>query len=291
MLSSAKTSLVCSVVLAVGSACGPVVDFGARTTNLATDPDPSGDEAGGDEDPADIDSSNGDVTTTDEVSQSDSDGQGDQDGDAGSPTDTDPIVYFVSDVFDRTITSGLGTPTSGPPAYTCLASGPADYRVDGGVARLSVTNLSGERDVACQLIDATPANIEVEAIFTGVNGGATLFGRLSADYTRYHLTIGMGAGPDTATIARNVNTTYTPLDSIVLPLEGAAYNVRLRIEGPTNNTTLSATVWPVGSAEPAAPTLVVTDTSALAGRGVGFGAWVSNGTFDMTIDNFRAREW
>lgn len=213
----------------------------------------------------------------------------DDDGDVAS--DDDGVTYLVQDEFDREVSSGFGTPTSGGAPYVCIFNPSTTARVSGGLGFLNVISTGPENSIECDLNDDTPRDLEIEAIVSGSNGAVTLYGRSRVNFVHYHLTVGIGSGTDNVTLARTRDFVYVTFGSTAPLAESTSYNVRFRVQGPPTSTVLTAWVWPVGTSEPTTATLSATDTDGFSGGGVGVGAWTTAGqAFGLTIDALRVRE-
>ena len=175
---------------------------------------------------------------------------------------------LAADTFTRTVTNGWGTAETGG-AWTVTGSA-SRYAVNGtagtGVLAAASTNLQAQ----LATFSATDVNEVADFSLTAAaTGGGTTVGLLAhrtgtSDYRAKIKFVAGGAV--TLSVSRVVSNTETVLGSVTIA--GLTYNVgdslRLRfvVTGGTSGTsTLAATVWKVGTTEPASPQLSRTDTT------------------------------
>ncbi|WP_299542012.1 hypothetical protein [uncultured Streptomyces sp.] len=180
------------------------------------------------------------------------------------------ITGVAEDQFGRTVASGWGAADSGQ-AWTTAGGSAADYSVTGGTGRHIMTT----RNVFRHTLAAVPVpdvdlrvDVSVSALPVADNAYAFAAARYTDTTHMYFariqitpagaatLTLRVRNGGETQLGATIALGTYTP---------GAWYTVRLSAQG----STISASAWPRGSAEPATWQISVTDASLSAAGAVG----------------------
>ncbi|MGY1741766.1 MULTISPECIES: PKD domain-containing protein [unclassified Blastococcus] len=190
---------------------------------------------------------------------------------------------LAADAFGRTVSGGLGTADVGG-AWTA-SSGAGRLSVDGGAAVLGLPgagNVTGAHlpGVASTAVDLRTA-FTLSAAPTGATGTVvTLTGRRVGAGQEYSVRVRVAADGGVWLALSRVTggvesfpggevrvagLTWTP---------GTALAVQVRVTG-TGTTTVTGKVWALGAAEPTAPQLTRTDTTAAlqAPGGVGLAAW------------------
>ena len=213
-------------------------------------------------------------------------------------TVTAPVAGAIADDnFERTVTDGWGSAQTGG-AWT-LTTAATNFSVSGGVGRMQMVAGTGP---SAYLSSTSALNADLRTAFTydkpGTGGGiyASLVGR-RAGTSDYRVKVRATATDTTAYLVRTVSGAETLLTTVPLPgvvvSAGSTLNVRLLISG-TGPTTLSAKVWPSGTAEPGGWTTTTTDaTAALQAPGaVGVYAYLSgsatNGPITIGLPSFLA---
>ena len=206
----------------------------------------------------------------------------DNQGATGSVTKAVTITGVVAaDAFGRTTSNGWGTADTGGP-----------WSVTGTTSRFSVGSGAGTVNVEAAAVGPTAylnsvsqanVNAVVDASVSQSSGGGSyveLIGR-HAGTSDYRLKVLYRAdGTVQGIISKVVSGTDTTLKSLVIPsltyTPGTPLRIRFVVSG-TGTTSLSGTVWPVGTTEPASPQITMTDsTAALQSAGsVGIQSYVS----------------
>lgn len=195
------------------------------------------------------------------------------------------------DAFGRTTTGGWGSATTGG-AWTTSGGTATDFSVAGGVAAMKVrgagwhlgAQLAGastsEAEVQAQVgLDKLPSAGSVDLDLTGravdASKGYKLRTKVMADGS-VRLSL-VAAGATTTTIASQT-TTGLRLAA------GGQLEVRLQVTG-TNPTALQAKAWPVGTTEPAAWNLAVSDSTAglQVPGGLGLSTYTSGSATNVPI--------
>ncbi|MGY1809659.1 PKD domain-containing protein [Blastococcus sp. SYSU D00669] len=198
---------------------------------------------------------------------------------------TNTPVVLAADAFGRTVTGGLGTADTGG-AWTA-SNGGSRQSVEPGTATLRLDapgNLTGSylgqvaetrTDVLTTVsLSAAPTGGGTSVHVTGRRVGTNLEYRarlrfLADGTVRVAFTKLAGSAGEALIGAEVVvpGLTHTP---------GTPLSVRVEVSG-TGTTSLAATVWPAGSAEPTAPTVTRTDGDAAlqAPGGIGLSAYLS----------------
>ena len=225
----------------------------------------------------------------------------DDDG-ATATTSTDvtvlapPVVEVVaSDTFNRSVTGGLGTADIGGD-WTVVA-GATRQSVTPGVAELRLD--AAGNNTGSYLGGVSRTDVDVRATFsltempTGNGTYVYVTGRRVGTGQEYRARVRVQADGRIALAVSRLSggTEAFPGGEVVLPgltyTAGSAVNVRVTVSG-TGTTTVAATVWPAGSAQPAAPSITRTDTTAeLQGAGtVGLAVHRPSGTTVATAVRF-----
>jgi hypothetical protein len=215
-----------------------------------------------------------------------------------------PAVLGLSnaaDAFNRDVANGLGTADVGGP-WTTGEGSTADYDVTGSQAELRVTGTNQSRNAELAQVSVADFSATVVA---GTTGTATASPGLMwgiegrrANNQNYYLgrfrvnasgTIQVGA-------QRVLGGSFTNLGAgwVTVPREswttGASYTLKVEMTG-ASPTTIRVKVWRVGTPEPGAWDLTVTDAGAalqVPGR-VGLRAYLYAGNASprtFTFDNF-----
>jgi PKD repeat protein len=193
-------------------------------------------------------------------------------------------VVLAADEFDRSVTGGLGTAGVGG-AWTASA-GATRQSVAASAARFAMTAGTNTGSFLGS-VARTDADVRTTLSLSGVptGGGANVYviGRRVAANQEYRGRVRILADGSVrvAVVRMSGSTTDVLVGSEVL-VAGLTYkpgmelNVRVRVSG-TGTTQLAATVWAVGSAEPATPTVSRTDSTAelQAAGSVGLTAYLS----------------
>ncbi|WP_344129431.1 PKD domain-containing protein [Pedococcus bigeumensis] len=204
---------------------------------------------------------------------------------------------IAADDFERIVTGGWGSAQTGGAWATTTAA--SNFNVNGGSGRMQMVAGTGP---SAYLSSTSALNADLRTSFSfdkpGTGGGiyASLVGR-RAGTSDYRVKVRATATGTTAFLIRTVSGTETLLTTVPLPgvvvSAGSTLNLRLLISG-TGPTTLSAKVWPSGTAEPAGWTTTTTDaTASLQAPGaVGVYAYLSasatNGPITISLPSFSA---
>ncbi|MDN3444170.1 PKD domain-containing protein [Microbacterium sp. APC 3901] len=223
------------------------------------------------------------------------------DSDGATTTKTESVAISVgdgilaSDVFDRTLASGLGTATTG--GAWSLANSASNYAADGtGVFRL--TSGGALRTAYLPGVSSASTEVTVDATFATVPVGGSVWAqalarRIGADDYRARVTVA-ASGAVSLQVLRSGTTLATQNLSGVTVTPGTTLTLRVEASG-TNPTTIRAKAWKAGTAEPTDWQLNTTDaTAALQAPGqVGLAAYagsgVSNVPYLVRFDNLVAK--
>ena len=182
---------------------------------------------------------------------------------------------IAADAFGRTTSNGWGTAdTGGPWSVTGTAS---QFSVGGGVGTVNVPAAAVGPTAYLNSVSQANINAVVDASVSQSSGGGSyveLIGRHSGT-SDYRLKVLYRAdGTVQALISKVVSGTDTTLKSLVIPnltyTPGTPLRIRFVVSG-TGTTSLSGTVWPVGTTEPASPQISVTDSTAALQSAGSFG--------------------
>jgi PKD repeat protein len=226
-----------------------------------------------------------------------------------SVTVTAPVVEeppadgaLASDTFDRTVTGGLGTADTGG-AWT-VSAGAARQSVSGGAAVLASvkgTNTGSFLGGVSATRTEVQARLSLASVPTGGGASVYVIGRRVAANQEYRARVRVLAdGSVRVALVRLSGTSDDVLIGAEVLVNGLTYTagtglaVRVRVAG-TGTTELAATVWKAGTAEPVAPTLTRTDTTASlqAPGGVGLFSYLSasaTAAVEVRVAELTARE-
>ncbi|MGY1814260.1 PKD domain-containing protein [Blastococcus sp. SYSU D00820] len=183
-----------------------------------------------------------------------------------APIDTAPLA---KDVFDRSVTGGLGTATIGG-AWTADV-GAVRQSVTGGAAELALPAAGNNTGSSLGSVATTSADVRTSFSLSAMpTGGGTyvyVSGRRVASGEDYRVRVKVAAdGSVTLALSRITGGVESfPGGEVTVPgltyTAGTPLNVRAQFSG-TGTTTITAAVWADGAAEPATPQLTRTDTTA-----------------------------
>jgi PKD repeat protein len=180
---------------------------------------------------------------------------------------------LATDTFSRNLTGAWGSADVGG-AWT-VSSGTAPWTVSGGVGGVALKTAASGPTAYLNSLSQVNVNAVLDtsasAAATGNGVYTTLIARHSGT-TDYRLKqVRLATGGIQLALSRVVGGAETTIKSLTLAgvtyTPGAVYRMRFVVTG-TGTTTLSGSLWKLGSAEPASPQLTATDTTAsLQGAG------------------------
>ena len=200
----------------------------------------------------------------------------DNQGATGSVTKAVTVTSVIAaDAFGRTTSSGWGTAdTGGPWSVTGTTS---RFSVGGGVGTVNVEAAAVGPTAYLNSVSQANVNAVVDASVSQSSGGGSyvqLIGRHSGTSDYRLKVIYRADGTVQALISKVVSGTDTTLRSLVIPnltyTPGTPLRIRFVVSG-TGTTSLSGTVWPVGTTEPASPQISLTDSTAALQSAGSFG--------------------
>ncbi len=212
-----------------------------------------------------------------------------------------PVTSLFSDTFTRTTANSLGTANSGG-AWTDYGTA-SSFNTNGSIGQITMVGPSDGPSAVLKSVSQTNLNLLLDSGMTKIPTGNGAFmsillrddGTTANDY-RFKLRY-MSDGTIHIAISKSVNGGETTLTEVVVP--GLTYNVgdtlraRVIISG-TGTTTIAGKVWKVGTTEPAANQVSVTDTEASLQKAgaVGVQTYLSgsstNAPITMNLDNLSA---
>ncbi|MHA7269823.1 PKD domain-containing protein [Arthrobacter sp. HLT1-20] len=191
----------------------------------------------------------------------------------------------ISDDFNRTLSSGLGSADLGG-SWT-LNGGPQYFAVASGAGQWKLLSAGSGPSAYLRGVSLTSANsTAVVSLNKAASGGpvyTSLAGRSISGAGEYRAKLRFDAGGQvTLSTTRVVGSTETTLGQVVLA--GIVYTantklqIRIEVTG-TSPTTVRAKAWVAGAAEPGAWALQSTDNSSAlqSGGGVGIVTYISGG--------------
>jgi PKD repeat protein len=211
-------------------------------------------------------------------------------------------VVLATDGFDRSVTGGLGTADVGG-AWAASAGG-TRQSVAASAARFALTagtNTGSFLGSVTRTGADVRTTLSLSAVPTGGGANVYVIGRRVAANQEYRARVRILAdGSVRVAVVRMSGSTNDVLVGAEVLVPGLTYTpgkeliVRVQVSG-TGTTQLAATVWAVGSAEPATPTVSRTDTTAelqTAGS-VGLTAYLSGSAVapvDLRFTGFTATD-
>jgi PKD repeat protein len=225
----------------------------------------------------------------------------DEDGATATVTQDVTVVaptapsYVVNDIFDRSVTGGLGEAATGG-AWTVSAGG-TRQSVTPGVAELRLDaagNNTGSYLGGISVPDADVlTSFSLTAMPTGNGTYVYVTGRRVGANQEYRVRVRvMADGRVALALSRLTGGTESfPGGEVVVPgltyAVGDSLSVRVRVSG-SGTTAVGASAWTAGTAEPATPSMSRTDTTAelQAPGGVGLGVHRPSGTTVATAVRF-----
>ncbi|MGY1615769.1 PKD domain-containing protein [Geodermatophilus sp. SYSU D00691] len=198
---------------------------------------------------------------------------------ATAPIDTAPLV---KDTFGRTVSGGLGTADVGG-AWT-VAAGATRQSVSGGVAELALPGAGNNTGSYLGSVSTDSADVRTSFMLSSApTGGGTyvyVTGRRVGAGEEYRVRVRVAAdGGVWLALSRLTGNVETyPGGEVLAPgltwTPGTTLAVRVQVSG-VGTTTVTGSVWVAGQAEPAAPQLARTDSTAAlqAPGGVGLAAY------------------
>jgi len=182
---------------------------------------------------------------------------------------------IAADAFGRTTSNGWGTADTGGP--WSVSGSASQFSVGGGVGTVNIAAAAVGPTAYLNSVSQANVNAVVDASVSQSSGGGSyveLIGRHTGT-SDYRLKVLYRAdGTVQALISKVVSGTDTTLKSLVIPnltyTPGTPLRIRFVVSG-TGTTSLSGTVWPVGTTEPASPQISLTDSTAALQSAGSFG--------------------
>ena len=182
---------------------------------------------------------------------------------------------IAADAFGRTTSNGWGTADTGGP--WSVSGSASQFSVGGGVGTVNVPAASVGPTAYLNSVSQANSNAVVDASVSQSSGGGSYVELISrhSGTSDYRLKVLYRAdGTVQALISKVVSGTDTTLKSLVIPnltyTPGTPLRIRFVVSG-TGTTSLSGTVWPVGTTEPASPQISLTDSTAALQSAGSFG--------------------
>ncbi|HZC69906.1 MAG TPA: PKD domain-containing protein [Jatrophihabitans sp.] len=184
-----------------------------------------------------------------------------------------PTELTASDAFSRTTGSGSWGSADLGGGWT-LSNGVSQLSVSGGVGRANLASAGASPSALLNGVSLTDVDAYVDssvnAITTGGGATVSMLAR-HAGSTDYRLKLRyMPGGVAHLALSRVVNGSETVIREVAINLTyqpGDVFRLRFQVTG-TGTTSLSGTIWQVGSTPPANPQITATDsTASLQGAG------------------------
>lgn len=200
-----------------------------------------------------------------------------------------PLV-MARDAFERTVTSGFGSAEIGG-AWTTWASSGTSLNVSGGRGNTTHSNGGSSASAYLRAVASNDVDLWTKLSLDKVtNGGGSYFSVIGRDRGTsgdYRAKVAISAtGVVTLHTVRYVGgeTVLGSFNPGLTYAAGEELQLRLRVTGQSP-TTISAKVWKVGTAEPAAWQVTVQDsTAALQGTGaIGFSTYLSGSATNWPV--------
>ena len=196
---------------------------------------------------------------------------------------------IVSDLFERSVTGGLGTADVGG-IWTNIGTA-SWYSVSGGAAR-HLMNVAGRTTTSnLNSVSATDVSAGIDLSYDKAPTGGGVYSYLSVrriGTSEYRVRVRPMPTSTSLTLSRVINGTETAISSVNVP--GLVYAPgdiwRLEIDAVgSGTTTLTAKVWNIAGAEPTLPQLTSTDTTAVlqAPGAIGVSNYLSGSTTNAPV--------
>ena len=201
----------------------------------------------------------------------------DNQGATGSTSSTvtlSPVTTYATDTFGRTATKGWGTAGVGG-AWT-IATSSSLFSVDGSAGKVNLNAAGIGVTASLASVSATNTNTVFDSSLSAAATGGGVYLALAQRHSgtsEYRLKVRyMPGGVVHLVLTKLVSGTETALKEVAIT--GLTYTVgdvlrtRFVVSGNGTSTTLTGSVWKVGSTEPASPQVSLTDSTAgLQGAG------------------------
>ena len=200
-----------------------------------------------------------------------------------------PAGPHAADTFERNVTGGLGTADVGG-AWSHIGNAP-NVSASGGKANLNMSAAGNGPSVLLNEVSAADVDAIVDVSIDKLPTGNGFFGSLIVrriSTSDYRANVRLTPTATILQISRIVSGTETVI--VQQTISGLTYQLgdvlRLRLQARGSGTTsLSAKVWKVGTAEPAAWQLTTTDTASVLQNpgGVGLKAYLSGSSTNAPV--------
>ena len=177
------------------------------------------------------------------------------------------VVTYATDIFSRAATSKWGNADLGG-AWT-LPGALSAFSVDGNVGRINMASAGSGPQAYLNSVSAINSNSVVDLGLSAVATGGGTYISLGARHTGtsdYRVKVQIKAGGSMSLLlTKVVSGSETTLKTV--NITGVIYNpgdtlrMRLIVTG-SGTTSLSGSIWKVGTTEPTVPTITTTDTTA-----------------------------
>jgi PKD repeat protein len=229
----------------------------------------------------------------------DDDGEADSVAHEVTVSDAPGPAVLASDTFQRNATNGLGSAEVGGP-WTVQQSSGARQSVTPGAAAMTLP--AATTNTGSFLGNVSTTSVDVRTSFTvdvAPTGNGTyvyVTGRRVSNNNEYRARVRLLADGRVALALSRLTSATTPIESfpggeVIVPgltyTVGQNLNVRVQVSG-TGTTQIGASVWPAGGTEPATPSMVRSDTTAVlqAAGSVGLLVHRPSGTTAATTVRF-----
>jgi PKD repeat protein len=183
-------------------------------------------------------------------------------------TVTAPVVpdAYATDLFSRTVTNGFGSAELGG-TYT-LNGSPSLFSVNGGVGKIRIASAGAGPLVWLNTVAATDVRGSIDFSYDKAATGGGTYTSVAVrriGTSDYRFKVRIQPTSVTVQISKIINGVETSLRTQVISglTAGAGETLRLSFQAQgTDSTALSAKVWKVGAAEPAAWQTTVNDSDA-----------------------------
>lgn len=180
-------------------------------------------------------------------------------------------AFTTYDTFDRTVSNGWGSDNGGYP-WTVIGTA-SGYAVNGSAATMAITNTNtayGATNAQPSVADSTQyVDFTLNQVPTGANFVAGLVARWTSSSNFYEVDCSVSPAAAVAIqFNKTVSGSFSGIGSAFVTglthTAGQTYRLKMTLSG----TSLTASIWVVGTAEPSSPQLSVTDSS-LSAAGIG----------------------
>lgn len=200
---------------------------------------------------------------------------------------------LATDTFGRTTASGWGSADLG--GAWALVGSASRFSTDGSRGRMTLVTAGSGVAASLPTVSAADVTATVDVAIDKALVAPALYAtdlRRTSDGSAYRVKVRIAAdGSVQLSTVRLVNNAETTLKTVTVTGLAVASTDTLRLSATVSGSTISGSVWKVGSAAPAAPQVSSTDTTLTGAGAVGLWTYASASTTNVPLtfgfDNYR----